>query len=144
MEIITDISVKFQISHTYLPNLGVKLAGPSSVEATLADREYGSQVLANKKATVTGVGATIEDTLYTSAIVKGTWGVSWTAGDITATGAATATTAPPSEVIELGPKDDLDVFLDDVGTGDWKLTIVDVAGGDVGNLDYWRVKLTCA
>ena len=37
----------------------------------------------------------------------------------------------------------MDDFLGDEGTGTWTLMIDDPVPGDEGNLDYWRVKLTC-
>ena len=39
--------------------------------------------------------------------------------------------------------EDMDDFLGDEGTGTWTLMIDDPVPGDEGNLDYWRVKLTC-
>ena len=72
------------------------------------------------------------------ALLEGTWGTSFNPGTISGPCGSSRPCVP-----EDGPYEDMDDFLGDEGTGTWTLMIDDTFVPYPGNLDYWRIKLTC-
>ena len=120
-----------QITHNYPWDLTVELVDPSGAKATLA---RGISALSPR----TYLGC-----CFTPGEIEGTWGTSSSPGTVTETSSCTQNSKRRPRLSRDGPLEDLDAFLGDEGTGQWKLTISDGASGDGGNLDYWRVNLTC-
>ena len=74
----------------------------------------------------------------TDGVVEGTWGTSFNPGTISGPCGSSRPCVP-----EDGPYEDMDDFLGVEGTGTWTLMIDDTFVPYPGNLDYWRIKLTC-
>lgn len=109
--ILTDVNVTIDITHTWNADLDITLTSP---EGTIVELTSDNGGTAGQN--------------YTATIFDQEAGASITTGSSPFTGT-------------FIPEGDLSTIYGEDGTGDWILTVVDDAAGDVGQLNFWSLEL---
>jgi len=109
--VLSDVNVTIDITHTWNADLDVTITSPAGTVVELTSDNGG-----------------VSGDNYTNTVF-----------DQEATVLITAGTSPFTGTFI--PEGDLSTMYGEDGTGTWTLTVVDDAGGDVGQLNFWSIEL---